>query len=265
MAYVDRGHGPLVVFLHGNPTSSFLWRNVIAPLEPYARCIAPDLIGMGDSEKLPDSSYGFFEHRHFLDGFLDAIEGDLVLVLHDWGSALGFDWARRHPDRVRGIAYMEAIAGPMTWEGRAPEARAMFERLRSPEGESLVLEQNAFVEKVLPSGILRTLTDAEMAEYRRPFFDPASRRPTLTFPRQLPILGEPPDIDAEVRKYAAWLAASPIPKLFIDVEPGRLLVGPLRDACRKWPNQTEVTVRGLHYVQEDSPAEIAEAIRAWMP
>jgi len=271
MAYVERGAGAPVVFVHGNPTSSFLWRNIIRPLEGRARCVAPDLIGMGDSDKLATrgpGAYGFFEHRRFFDAFLDAVvpgPEPVILVLHDWGSALGFDWARRHPERVRGIAYMEAIAGPLSWEGWDPEARGLFEALRSPAGEALVLEANVFVERVLPKSVLRPLTEAEMDEYRRPFRDPGeARRPTLSWPRQLPIDGQPADVAAAVARYADFMAAAPFPKLFVSVEPGRILTGALRERCRAWPNQREVTVRGLHFVQEDSPGEIAAALGDWL-
>ncbi len=269
MAYVERGDGRPLVFLHGNPTSSFLWRNIVAALSGRARCIAPDLIGMGDSDKLEASgpgSYSFFEHRAYLDGFFDALGlDDVALVVHDWGSALGFDWARRHPSRVRALVYMEAIVGPMRWDEWAPGPRALFQRLRSDEGERLALEENAFVEKVLPASVLRTLSPEELAEYRRPFRTPGeARRPTLSWPRQLPIDGEPRDVCEEVERYARWLATSPVPKLFVNAEPGRILTGRLREECRRWPNQREVTVRGLHYLQEDSPAEIADAIRAFL-
>lgn len=266
LSYVDRGAGDPIVFLHGNPTSSFLWRNVIAPLSKMARCIAPDLIGMGDSDKLVPSgpdAYTFARHSAFVDAFMDALRLDerIVLVVHDWGSALGFDWARRHPRRVRAIVYMEAIVGPLTWEGWHPNARALFERFQSPEGERLILEENTFVERVLPGSILRELTDDEREEYRRPFREPGeSRRPTLAFPRELPVEGSPPEMCAIAAQYAAFLATSPIPKLFVNAEPGRILVGPLREACRRWPNQREITVRGAHFLQEDSPLEIAEAI-----
>ena len=269
MAYVDVGSGVPLVFLHGNPTSSFLWRNIVKPLSTSFRGIAPDLIGMGDSDKLVPSGperYTFSEHRTFLDGFLEsmAFEDPIVLVVHDWGSALGFDWAWRHPDRVRGIAYMEAIVGVRSWEDFPPPARALFQALRSSAGERMILEENAFVEQVLPGSILRKLTEAEHNEYRRPFREPGeSRRPTLSWPRQLPIEGEPREICALVDDYVAFLAQSPIPKLFINADPGRLITGPLRETCRRWPNQREVTVRGLHFVQEDSPAEIAAAIADW--
>ncbi|NUP12260.1 MAG: haloalkane dehalogenase [Polyangiaceae bacterium] len=269
LAYIERGTGRPMVFLHGNPTSSFLWRDVLAPLAERARCIAPDLLGMGDSDKLvasgPDS-YGFEQHRRFLEGFLDAVVPDepIILVVHDWGSALGFDWARRNPTRVRAIAYMEAIAGPLRWDAWEPGPRAVFERLRSPEGERLILEENMFVEKILPASILRKLSEAELDEYRRPFRAPGeSRRPTLAFPRMLPLDGSPPDIVEIVKAYAEFLAGSEIPKLFVNAEPGRVLTGELREACRRWPNQEEVTVRGLHFLQEDSGPEIAQAIAAW--
>jgi haloalkane dehalogenase len=270
MAYVERGEGAPVVFLHGNPTSSFLWRNVIAPLSARCRCLAPDLIGMGDSDKLAPSgpdAYSFFRHREFLDGFLDAMRFDrpVVLVVHDWGSALGFDWARRNPDRVRGIAYMEAIVGPLTWEGWPPAARGLFEALRSPEGERMILEQNVFVEQILPGGVLRGLSADELAEYQRPFREPGeARRPTLSWPRAIPIDGQPADVNAVAERYAAWLAEAPIPKLFVNAEPGAVLVGSRRDACRRWPNQREVTVRGHHFVQEDSAPEIAAALGDWL-
>jgi haloalkane dehalogenase len=269
MAYVDRGAGAPLVFLHGNPTSSYLWRNIIAPLAHRYRCIAPDLIGMGDSSKRApggDELYAFGEQRRFLDELLSQIvpAEPVLLVVHDWGSALGFDWARRHPERVRGIAYMEAIVGVRAWSAFPPPARELFQALRSPLGESLILEQNLFVERLLPGGILRELTPDEHAEYRRPFAEPGEgRRPTLAWPRQLPIEGEPAAICAEVERYAAFMARSPIPKLFINAEPGRSLTGELREACRRWPNQTEVTVRGLHYIQEDSPAQIAGAIASF--
>lgn len=247
MAYVDRGSGRPLVFLHGNPTSSFLWRNVLGPLSAKARCIAPDLIGMGDSDKLGSSgpgSYSFFEHRAFVDAFLDELElDDVALVVHDWGSALGFDWARRHPGRIRAIVYMEAIVGTMRWDEWAPGPRALFQRLRSDEGERLVLDENAFVETVLPASVLRKLTPEELEEYRRPFRTPGeSRRATLSWPRQLPIDGEPREVCEEVERYARWLATSPLPKLFVNAEPGRILTGRLREECRRWPNQRELAV-----------------------
>ncbi len=270
MACVDTGAGPVTfLLLHGNPTSSYLWRDVIPELEPLGRCVAPDLVGMGDSAKLPDpgpGSYGFAEHRRYLDGLLDALEltQPLVLVIHDWGSALGFDWARRHPDRVAGIAYMEAIVRPLSWDEWPEAARGIFQGFRSPKGEELILERNLFVEAVLPSAILRTLSDEELAEYRRPFLAPGEdRRPTLTWPRQLPIDGEPADVVADVQAYADWLAGAPVPKLFVDARPGSILTGPARDFCRAWPEQEEVTVAGSHFVQEDSGAAIGRAVAEW--
>jgi len=271
MAYVDRGEGDLsFALLHGNPTSSFLWRDVMPALEPLGRCIAPDLIGMGDSDKLPDpgpESYGFVEHRRYLDGFLDAVDlpDRVFLVVHDWGSALGFDWARRNPDRVAGIAYMEAIVRPVSWDEWPDGARRAFQRMRSPEGEEMVLDNNFFVERILPSSVIREMEPKEMDEYRRPFSEPGeSRRPTLSWPRQLPIDGEPAEVVEIVAQYAEWLASSEIPKLFIDADPGSILIGAQRETCRSWPNQTEVTVPGLHFVQEDSGEQIGREIAAWV-
>jgi haloalkane dehalogenase len=268
MAYVDVGEGAPVAFLHGNPTSSFLWRNVIAPLATSYRCIAPDLIGMGDSEKLPNtgpSSYSLAEHQGYVDAFLSAILPDepVTLVVHDWGSALGFDWARRNPERVRGIAYMEAIVRPMAMSEWS--AAGIFEKLRSEEGEAMVLDGNVFVEKILPKSVLRSLTHEEMTEYRRPFVNPGEdRRPTLSWPRQMPLDGSPADVVSVVERYSAWLASSNMPKLFINAEPGAILTGDMRNFCRTWPNQTEVTVKGIHFIQEDSPREIAQAISEWL-
>jgi len=270
MAYADLGEGPLTfLLLHGNPTSSNLWRGVVPHLTPHGRCVAPDLIGMGDSAKLPDSGpdrYTFAEHRRYLDALLEQLDlGDrVVLVVHDWGSALGFDWARRNPDRVAGIAYMEAIVRPLTWKEWPEAARNAFQRMRSAEGEELVLEGNFFVERILPSSVLRDLSEEEMEEYRRPFAEPGEgRRPTLTWPRQIPIEGEPADVVAIAEEYARWLAASDVPKLFVNADPGAILTGAQRETCRAWPNQTEVTVPGLHFIQEDSPAEIGQAIADW--
>ena len=269
MAYVDTGNGDPVVFLHGNPTSSYLWRNIIPHLADVARCVAPDLIGMGDSEPLDNpgpGSYRFVEHREYLDALLDQLDlGDqITLVIHDWGSGLGFDWANRHRDRVKGIAYMEAIVQPVTWDVWPEEARGIFEAMRSPAGETIVIEKNVFVERILPSSILRDLTEQEMTVYRAPYVAGGeSRRPTLTWPRQIPIDGEPADVAQIVTDYGAWLETSPVPKLFINAEPGSILTGPQREYCRSWPNQTEVTVPGLHFIQEDSPDAIGRAIRDW--
>ncbi len=269
MAYHEAGTGDPVVFLHGNPTSSYLWRNIIPHVSGMARCIAPDLIGQGDSDKLDDTgpdSYRFVEHREYLDGLLDHLDlGDRVtLVIHDWGSALGFDWANRHRDRVAGIVYMEAIVQPIGWEHFVGPSAELFRGFRSPAGEKMVIEDNMFVEGVLPRSVLRGLTEVEHDEYRRPFLEPADRRPTLTWPREIPIDGEPADVVEIVQAYADWLASSDVPKLFVNAEPGVMLTGGARDFARTWPNQTEVTVPGLHFIQEDSPHEIGTAIADWL-
>ncbi len=271
LAYVEVGSGDPIVFLHGNPTSSYLWRNIIPHLEAAGRCIAPDLIGQGDSDKLEDSGpdrYRFVEHRRYLDALLEAlgVERNVTFVIHDWGSGLGFDWANRHRDAVKGIAYMEAIVRPIaSWDEWPEAARKLFQALRSPAGEQMILEKNVFVENILPGSVLRKLTDAEMAVYRRPFDEPGEgRRPTLTWPRQIPIAGEPEDVTAIARDYSAWLAESDVPKLFVNAEPGAILTGATREFCRSWPNQTEVTVAGNHFVQEDSPDEIGRAIADWL-
>ncbi len=269
MAYHETGEGDPVVFLHGNPTSSYLWRNVIPHLSDRARCIAPDLIGQGDSDKLDDTgpgSYRFVEHRRYLDALLDQLDlGErITFVIHDWGSALGFDWANRHRDRVAGLAYMEAIVRPVTWDDWPDAARDIFQGFRSETGEEMVIENNLFVEAVLPAAILRDLTAEEHDEYRRPFVQSEHRRPTLTWPREIPIEGEPADVAEIVQSYADWLPTSEVPKLFINGDPGAILTGPQREFCRTWSNQTEVTVAGNHFLQEDSPHEIGEAIASWM-
>jgi len=269
MAYVEAGTGDPILLLHGNPTSSYLWRNVIPHLAGLGRCIAPDLIGMGDSEKLERSgpdSYRLVEHRRYLDGLVDAlgVGGRVTIVGHDWGSALGFDWAQRHRERVRGIAYMEAIVRPLAWTEWPEPIRKLFEGFRSPAGEAMVLERNVFVERVLPGSVLRGLTQAEMAVYRRPFAEPGeARRPTLTWPREMPLDGEPADVVAIVQASADWLAGSEVPKLFVNAEPGAILIGAQREFCRSWPSQTEVTVAGSHFIQEDSPDQIGEALAEW--
>jgi len=271
MSYAEVGQGDPIVFLHGNPTSSYLWRNVIPHLETQGRCIAPDLIGMGDSEKLDDSGpdrYRFVEHRAYLDDLLEALDvrKNVTFVVHDWGSALGFDWANRHRDAMKGIAYMEAIVMPVaSWDDWPPPVRPLFQAFRSPAGEQMVLEQNVFVEQVLPGAIARKLSEAEMAEYRRPFLEAGEdRRPTLTWPRQIPIEGEPADVVKIVADYAEWLAGSDLPKLFINAKPGAILRGPASDFCRTWPNQTEITVDGIHFIQEDSPDEIGQGVAEWL-
>jgi len=269
IAYLEAGNGDPIVLLHGNPTSSYLWRNIIPELENSGRVIVPDLIGQGDSEKLPASEgpdrYSFAVAFDYLDGLLRNISADqnVTLVIHDWGSGLGFHWARLNPDRVKGIAYMEAIVMPITWEDWPEGARGIFQGFRSAKGEDLLLERNMFVEAVLPSSILRDLTEEEMNTYRAPFDTPEHRQPTLNWPRQIPIEGEPAHMVELVEAYGAYMAASPIPKLFINADPGSILVGKQREFCRSWPNQTEVTVKGLHFVQEDSPEEIGRAVAAW--
>ena len=270
MAYVEMGSGDPIVFLHGNPTSSYLWRNIMPHLKGQGRCLAPDLIGMGDSDKLEDSSpdrYRFVEHRDYLDACLDSlgVTGNVTLVVHDWGSALGFDWARRNADKVKGIAYMEAVVRPMEWDDFNQQARPVFEGFRSDNGEAMILDKNIFVERVLPGSVLRGLTDEEMTVYRRPFAEAGEgRRPTLTWPRQIPLGGEPAEVVAIANDYAEFLAASQLPKLFINAEPGAILIGPQREFCRSWPNQKEVTVNGAHFIQEDSPHEIGAAISDWL-
>jgi len=263
MSYVDTGGGAPVVFLHGNPTSSYLWRNVIPHVAGQARCLAPDLIGMGESGKAPSGSYRFVDHARYLDAWFEALglSRDVTLVVHDWGSALGFHWARRHPERVRALVYMEALVRPVSWDEWPDSARKIFQAMRSPAGEEMVLEKNVFVDRILPASVLRGLTEEEMAVYRRPYREPGeSRRPTLTWPREIPVAGQPADVVAIVDAYARWLGQSPIPKLFVNADPGIILTGAQREFCRAWPNQREVTVKGSHFIQEDSPVEIGRAI-----
>lgn len=270
MAYVEEGQGDPIVFLHGNPTSSYLWRNVMPHVAGRGRLIAPDLIGMGDSDKLADSGpdrYRFVEHRAFLDALLAdlGVRERVTLVIHDWGSALGFDWANRHRDAVKGIAYMESIVAPAEWDDWPKRVAPAFQAFRSPKGEDLILQQNMFVEQVLPGAVIRPMDSAAMAEYRRPFATAGEdRRPTLTWPRQIPIGGAPAEVVAIVQAYADWLAVSDVPKLFVNADPGAILRGRLRDFCRTWPNQTEVTVAGTHFIQEDSPDQIGRAIAGWL-
>ena len=269
MAVHDSGSGQSVVFLHGNPTSSYLWRNIIPHVATTARCGAPDLIGHGDSDKLDDTSpgqYTFVQHREYLDGVLDALDlgDDIILVIHDWGSALGFDWANRHRDRVAGIVFMEAIVRPVTWDEWPELARPIFQAFRSDAGEEMVIEKNLFVAAVLPGSIIRDFEPAEMDEYRKPFTEPQHRRPTLTWPRQIPIDGEPAEVVEIVQSYADWLSGASLPKLFVNADPGAILTGAQRDFVRSWPNLSEVTVHGNHFLQEDSPDEIGQAINDWM-
>jgi haloalkane dehalogenase len=271
MAYHERGEGRPVLFLHGNPTSSYLWRDVIPELEGHGRLIEPDLIGMGDSAKLPNpgpDTYRYTTHRKYLAAFIEAVIGpseSIVLVVHDWGSALGFDWANHHRDRVRGIAYLEGIVRPVaSWDEWSAAATPIFQGFRSDKGEAMILERNMFVERVLPGSVLRKLSEAEMAEYRRPFAQAGDRWPTLTWPRQIPIAGEPADVVQIAQDYSQWMAGNDIPKLFVNAEPGAILLGALREFCRSWKNQSEVTVPGSHFIQEDSGPAIGQAVAGWM-
>ena len=269
MAYVEMGEGDPIVFQHGNPTSSYLWRNIMPHLADRGRCIAVDLIGMGASDKLDDSgpdSYDYFQHRDYLFDAWEAlgVKDRVTLVIHDWGSALGFDWARQHPDAVLGIAYMEAIVRPVSWDDWPEAARGIFQGFRSEKGEDMILKKNLFIERVLPGSILRDLKPRELAVYRRPYKKTGEdRRPTLSWPRQIPIDGEPAGVVDVVADYSEWLAESPVQKLFVNCEPGAILTGPQREFCRSWPNQTEVTVPGSHFLQEDSPHEIGLSIAGW--
>lgn len=271
MAYVERGKGAPVVFLHGNPTSSYLWRDVLPQLEGIGRLIAPDLIGMGDSEKLAPAgptTYSFKTHAEYLEAFMEQViqeDERVVLVIHDWGSALGFDWANHHRARVRAIAYMEGFVRPIAgWHEWNAASASIFQGFRSEKGEQLILDRNLFVEKVLPGSVLRQMNSEEMDEYRRPFQNPADRWPTLSWPRQLPIGDEPADVVQRVREYSQWMSSNVIPKLFVNGEPGAILTGVHRDFCRTWLNQAEVTVSGSHFIQEDSGPEIGSAIRQWL-
>ena len=271
IAYVEVGEGDPIILLHGNPTSSYLWRNVIPHLEGLGRIIAPDLIGQGDSEKLPASEgaerYSFHVAYDYLEGLLDEIgaNDNVTLVVHDWGSGLGFYWAQQHSEAIKGIAYMEGIVCPVTWDDWPESARGIFQGFRSEKGEDLVLQRNMFVEKVLPNSVMRRLGEKEISHYRQPFSTPDDRQPTLNWPRHIPISGEPPHMVDLVSSYGQWMAANEaLPKLFINAEPGSILVGKQREFCRTWPNQKEVTVAGTHFIQEDSPDEIGVAVADWM-
>jgi len=266
MSYLCVGEGRPVVFLHGNPTSSYLWRNVIPYVRDVGRCLAPDLVGMGASGPSPRQTYRFADHARYLDAWFDALEltNDVTLVLHDWGSALGFYWARRHPERVRAIAYMEAIVQPRRWVDLPAARVSLFKDLRSEHGEKMIFDDNAFIEVLLPKLVLRRLGNEELNAYRRPFLERESRLPMLVWPRELPIEGEPADVVAIVEDYGQWMATCSVPKLFISAEPGSLLIGRAREFCRSWPNQQEIAVRGIHFVQEDSPDEIGRAVAAFV-
>ena len=266
MAYVEEGIGDAIVFQHGNPTSSYLWRNIMHHCEGLGRMIACDLIGMGESAKLDDSGpgrYTYAEQRDYLFALWEEIDlgENVIFVVHDWGSALGFDWSNQNRDRVQGIAYMEAVVQTLNWSDFPDVGRKVFQGFRSEAGEGMVLGKNMFVERVLPGAVIRDMTDAEMDIYRKPYLaEGEDRRPTLTWPRQIPIEGEPENVCQIVDDYGAWLTESDLPKLFINAEPGSILTGKQREYCRRWPNQTEVTVNGIHFVQEDSPDEIGQAV-----
>lgn len=263
MAYIDVGKGNPIIFLHGNPTSSYLWRNIIPHAEKLGRCLAPDLVGMGASGENPSGSYRFVDHYRYFEAWMEAMNlgSNIIFVVHDWGSALGFNWAYHHQAAVQGVAYMESIVRTMAWDEWPESARGIFQGMRSPKGEELVLERNFFVERILPSSILREMSETEMDVYRQPFLEEGERRrPTLTWPREIPLDGEPADVAAVVDAYSAWLSQSELPKLFVNAEPGIILTGNQRETCRQWPNQTEVTVKGLHFIQEDSPHAIGAAL-----
>ncbi len=269
MAYVDIGSGETMLFLHGNPTSSYLWRNIIPYFSDFKRCVAPDLIGMGDSDKLDSNApgtYTFVEHRKWLNAILDSLDlgNKIILVMHDWGSALGFDWALRNIDRVAGIVYMEGIVCPLTWDDWNEKSTPVFQAFRSEAGENMVIEKNIFIERVLPGSVLRDLTEEEMNVYRKPFINKEDRRPTLDFPNQIPIEGFPKDVTEIVKKYSEFFSTSNVPKLFINANPGAILVGKQREFCRTWPNQSEISVPGRHFIQEDSPDLIGEGIQNWL-
>ncbi len=269
MAYVEHGEGDPIVLVHGNPTSSFLWREVIGQLASVGRCIAPDLIGMGDSAKISKgpNTYRFLDHQEYLEAFLDVMDvhENVTLVGHDWGGPLAFDWGRRHPGAVKGVAYMETIVTPLTWDDWPEVATSIFQAMRSEAGEEIILHKNVFVERILPGSIIRDLSDDEMDVYREPYLEIGeSRRPTLTWPREVPIDGEPADVVAIVEANERWMADRAIPKLFINADPGSILVGRQREVCQAWENQEEVTVPGIHFIQEDSGAEIGRAISTWL-
>ena len=266
IAYIDEGKGDPIVLIHGNPTSSFLWRNVIPELTDFGRVIVPDLIGHGDSEKLNTDKwpeqYNLESAYSFVDGLLQQVNSDknVTLVLHDWGSAIGFLWAMRHPKSVKGVAYMEAIVKPMKWTDWPETATGIFKGFRSEKGEDLILNRNLFIEAVLPGSIIRTLSNSEMDAYRAPYLKPTHRQPMLSWPRQIPLDGSPVNVVNLVKQYGTFMLNSQIPKLFINADPGSILVGRPREFCRSWPNQKEITVTGLHFIQEDSPNEIGEAV-----
>ena len=268
MAYVEKGEGDPIIFQHGNPTSSYLWRNIIPHLENHGKCIAIDLIGMGDSDKLEDegdNTYSYHVHKKYFDACLEelGIKDDITFVIHDWGSALGFDWAYENKNNVKGICYMEAIVKTISWEDWPEDGKSIFQGFRSEAGEDLILKKNLFIEGVLPGAIIRNLSNKEMDVYRKPFLKEIDRRPTLDWPRQIPIDNKPEEVCNTVEDYSLWMSINEIPKLFINANPGSILKGKQREFCRKWKNQEEVTVKGSHFIQEDSPKDIGQAISSW--
>ena len=268
MAYVEKGEGDPIIFQHGNPTSSYLWRNIIPHLENHGKCIAIDLIGMGDSDKLEDegdNTYSYHVHKKYFDACLKelGVKDDITFVIHDWGSALGFDWAYDNKNNVKGICYMEAIVKTISWEDWPEDGKSIFQGFRSEAGEDLILKKNLFIEGVLPGAIIRNLSDKEMDVYRKPFLKEIERRPTLDWPRQIPIDNKPEEVCNTVEDYSLWMSINEIPKLFINANPGSILKGKQREFCRKWKNQEEVTVKGTHFIQEDSPKDIGQAISSW--
>ena len=268
MSYVEKGEGDPIIFQHGNPTSSYLWRNIIPYLENQGRCIAIDLIGMGDSDKLTDegnNTYSYHVQKKYFDACIEELEinKNITFVIHDWGSALGFNWAYENQQDIKGICYMEAIVQNITWDDWPKDAKSIFQGFRSDAGENLILKKNLFIEGILPNAIIRNLTEIEMDVYRRPFLEEIDRRPTLDWPRQIPINNEPEDVCKIVKDYSSWMSINEIPKLFINADPGSILTGKQREFCRKWKNQQELTVKGNHFIQEDSPKEIGESISNW--
>lgn len=269
MAYVEYGSGPPIVLLHGNPTSSYLWREVIPELTGVGRCIAPDLIGMGDSARIAAGreAYRFRMHAEYLEALLEVLDvaEDVILVGHDWGGALLLDWGRKNPEAVKGVAYMETILTALTWDDWPKSAVAIFQGMRSDAGEEMVLTKNVFVERILPGSVLDPISDKDMEVYRSPYAEPGeSRRPTLTWPREIPIDGEPTHMVGVVGANEAWVSGDDVPKLFVNADPGSIVGDRVRKRVRAWPNQTEVTVRGLHFIQEDSGPEIGRAIADWI-
>ena len=270
MAYLDSGEGQSIVFLHGNPASSFLWRNITPAVEGMGRIVVPDLIGMGDSEKLEGTDnpdYQYHGQYKYLSNLLDSLDlgNEVNLVIHDWGSAMGFQYARENSDRIKSITFMEAIVAPLSWDDWPENARNIFQLMRSEAGEELVLEKNIFVERILLNDSAEGFSEEEKAEYIRPFKKVGEdRRPTLTWPRQIPVDGEPQAVIDEVIKNGEFHKDSNIPKLFINADPGSILTGKQREFVRSWNNLKETTVKGNHFIQEHSPSEIGEALKNFL-